>query len=58
MCVINIYVKYAWVIPLKDKRDVTIIEVKMKKYCCIVCGNYKKFKTLRYHALPKKEKKN
>ena len=24
LCVINIYSKYAWVIPLKDKRGITI----------------------------------
>ena len=25
VCVINVYSKYAWVIPLKDKKGITIL---------------------------------
>ena len=30
MCVIDIYSKYAWVVPLKDKKDVTIVNAFQK----------------------------
>ena len=30
LCVINIYSKYAWVIPLKDKKDITITNAFQK----------------------------
>ena len=30
LCVINIYSKYAWVIPLKDKKGITITNVFQK----------------------------
>ena len=30
LCVIDIYSKYAWVIPLKDKKGVTITNVFQK----------------------------
>ena len=26
LCVINVFSKYAWAIPLKDKNDITIIK--------------------------------
>ena len=29
-CVINIYSKYAWVIPLKDKKGITITNASQK----------------------------
>ena len=31
MCVIDIFSKYAWVIPLKDKKGVTIVHACQKK---------------------------
>ena len=27
LCIIDIYSKYAWVVPLKDKKDVSIVNV-------------------------------
>ena len=30
LCVIDIYSKYAWVIPLKDKKDISIINAFQK----------------------------
>ena len=30
LCVIDIYSKYAWVIPLKDKKDITITNAFQK----------------------------
>ena len=30
LCVINIFSKYAWVIPLKDKKDITIVSAFQK----------------------------
>ena len=30
MCVIDIFSKYAWVVPLKDKKDVTITNAFQK----------------------------
>ena len=30
MCVINIFSKYAWVVPLKDKKGVTIVSTFQK----------------------------
>ena len=30
VCVINVYSKYAWVIPLKDKKGITIINAFLK----------------------------
>ena len=30
LCVIDIYSKYAWVIPLKDKKGITIINTFQK----------------------------
>ena len=32
LCVINIYSKYAWVIPLKDKKDITITNAFQKSF--------------------------
>ena len=29
-CVINIFIKYAWVVPLKDKKGVTIVNAFQK----------------------------
>ena len=31
-CVIDIYSKYAWVVPLKDKKDSTITNAFQKKF--------------------------
>ena len=31
LCVIDIYIKYAWVVPLKIKKDITI-DKALKKY--------------------------
>ena len=30
VCVINVYSKYAWVIPLKDKKGITITNAFLK----------------------------
>ena len=30
LCVIDIYSKYVWVIPLKDKKDITILMLSKK----------------------------
>ena len=30
MCVIDIFGKYAWVVPLKDKKDVSIVDAFQK----------------------------
>ena len=30
LCVIDIYSKYAWVVPLKDKKDVSIVNAFQK----------------------------
>ena len=30
MCVIDIFCKYAWVVPLKDKKSVTIVNAFQK----------------------------
>ena len=40
LCVIDIYSKYAWVVPLKDKKAVTIVNAFQK-----VLDNLKKKKT-------------
>ena len=32
LCVIDIYSKYAWVIPLKDKKDITITNAFQKSF--------------------------
>ena len=32
LCLINIYSKYAWVIPLKDKKDITITNAFQKSF--------------------------
>ena len=37
LCVIDIYSKYAWVIPLKDKKDTTItnaFQKNLKEFNC------------------------
>ena len=31
LCVINIFSKYAWVVPLKDKKCVSIVDAFQKK---------------------------
>ena len=30
LCVIDIFSKYAWVVPLKDKKDVSIVDAFQK----------------------------
>ena len=30
LCVIDIFIKYAWIIPLKDKKGITIINAFQK----------------------------
>ena len=30
LCVIDLYSKYAWVIPLKDKKEITITDASQK----------------------------
>ena len=32
LCVIDIYSKYAWVVPLKDKKGVSIVNVLLKYF--------------------------
>ena len=32
LCVIDIYSEYAWVVTLKDKKGVTIVNAFLKKY--------------------------
>ena len=32
LCVTNIFSKYAWVIPLKDKKDMTIVSAFQKVF--------------------------
>ena len=32
LCVIDIYIKYAWVIPLKDKKKVQVLLMILNKY--------------------------
>ena len=31
LCVIDIFSKYAWVVPLKDKKGVSIVDASFKK---------------------------
>ena len=31
LCVVHIFSKYAWVVPLKDKKGITIVEAFQKK---------------------------
>ena len=30
LCVIDVYSKYAWIVPLKDKKDITITNALQK----------------------------
>ena len=42
LCVIGIFRKYAWVVPLKDKKDVSIVNA-FKKYLRIQLENQTKY---------------
>ena len=30
LCAIDLFIKYAWVVPLKDKKDITIVNAFQK----------------------------
>ena len=43
LCVINLFSKYAWVIPIKDKKGASIVNALSEKYSVILIENQIKY---------------
>ena len=43
LCAIDLVIKYVWVVPIKDKKGVTIANAFKKKYLMIQIENQRKY---------------